>query len=192
MLATNHGGGDVWIGRFPFDHQTLRAFEIVFFHHHFCVRLRFRHERHLLKLRLVSSPLVFLALAAPWHVLAAIRTPSQGDVRGFLWFYFVNEHFRRFIGTRVPPGYDTVPLGIFWALLIAWLLPWSAFLPPALRDVPWRMRQWKSGLDARQQAMLVCVLWVLVVVGFFSFSTRQEYYTIPAVPGMALLVGAPP
>ena len=146
--------------------------------------------RHLLKLRLVSSTLVFLALAAPWHVLAAIRNPSQGDVRGFLWFYFVNEHFRRFIGTRVPPGYDTVPLGIFWALLIAWLLPWSAFLPQALLDVPWRMRQWKRDLDARQQAMLVCVLWVLVVAGFFSFSTRQEYYTIPAVPGMALLVGA--
>jgi hypothetical protein len=26
-------------------------------------------------------------------------------------------------------------------------------------------------------------------VGFFSFSTRQEYYTIPALPGAALLVG---
>jgi 4-amino-4-deoxy-L-arabinose transferase-like glycosyltransferase len=146
--------------------------------------------RHLLKLRLVSSTLVFLALAAPWHVVAAMRNPSQGDVRGFLWFYFVNEHFRRFIGTRVPPGYDTVPLGIFWALLIAWVLPWSAFLPQALRDVPWRVRAWRSGLDQQRQAQLVCVLWVLVIVGFFSFSTRQEYYTIPAVPGLALLVGA--
>jgi 4-amino-4-deoxy-L-arabinose transferase-like glycosyltransferase len=146
--------------------------------------------RHLLKLRLVSSTLVFLALAAPWHVIAAIRNPSQGDVRGFLWFYFVNEHFRRFIGTRVPPGYDTVPLGIFWALLIAWLLPWSAFLPQALRDVPRHIREWRSGLNFRGQAQLVCVLWILVIVGFFSFSTRQEYYTLPAVPAMALLVGA--
>src|SRR5208282_5698507 len=35
-----------------------------------------------------------------------------------------------------------------------------------------------------------CVnLLLLVIVGFFSFSTRQEYYTIPALPGVALLVG---
>ena len=32
-------------------------------------------------------------------------------------------------------------------------------------------------------------LWNVVIVGFFSLSTRQEYYTIPAIPGMALLVG---
>jgi hypothetical protein len=29
----------------------------------------------------------------------------------------------------------------------------------------------------------------VVIVGFFSLSTRQEYYTIPAIPAMALLVG---
>ncbi len=29
--------------------------------------------RHLLKLRLISSTLVFFVLAAPWHILAAIR-----------------------------------------------------------------------------------------------------------------------
>ena len=55
--------------------------------------------RHLLKLRLVSSALVFLAIAAPWHILAALRNPAQGNVRGFLWFYFVNEHILRFLNT---------------------------------------------------------------------------------------------
>ena len=44
-------------------------------------------------------------------------------------------------------------------------------------------------LDRRQRANLLFFLWALVIVGFFSFSTRQEYYTIPALPGMALLVG---
>jgi hypothetical protein len=33
-------------------------------------------------------------------------------------------------------------------------------------------------------------LWALVILVFFSFSTRQEYYTIPALPGLALLVGS--
>ncbi len=153
--------------------------------------------RHALKLRLVSSTLVFFAIAAPWHVLAAMRNPAQGQVRGFLWFYFINEHVMRFLDKRVPPGYDTVPLRIFWGLLLAWLLPWSVFLPQALRDVPlrWRELQSKRGtksatsLDRPQRASLLFFLWALVILGFFSFSTRQEYYTIPALPGVALLVG---
>src|SRR6266496_1464360 len=63
--------------------------------------------RHILKLRLLSSTMVFLAVAAPWHVLAARANPAQGNVKGFLWFYFVNEQFLRYVGKRVPPGYDT-------------------------------------------------------------------------------------
>lgn len=143
----------------------------------------------LLRCRLASSFLVFLAIAAPWHVLAALRNPTQGSVRGFLWFYFVNEHFLRYLNKRVPPGYDTVPLFIFWLLLILWLMPWSIFLPQALRDVPAGWRELRSGPTFRRRASLLFFLSVLVIVVFFSFSTRQEYYTIPALPGMALLVG---
>jgi 4-amino-4-deoxy-L-arabinose transferase-like glycosyltransferase len=149
--------------------------------------------RHLLRLRLISSSLVFLVIAAPWHILAALRNPAQGQARGFLWFYFINEHLMRFLGKRVPPGYDTVPLALFWILLLAWLFPWCAFLPQALRDVPvrWRENWSKKGitLDRQQRANLLFFLWALVILGFFSFSTRQEYYTIPALPGVALLVG---
>jgi len=149
--------------------------------------------RRLLRLRVVSSTIVFLAIAAPWHILAALRNPAQGQARGFLWFYFINEHVMRFLGKRVPPGYDTVPLAIFWGLLLAWLLPWSVFLPQALRLVPTRLREFRGKLgtemDRQPRANLLFCLWALVIVGFFSFSTRQEYYTIPALPGAALLVG---
>ena len=152
-----------------------------------------RNLRRLLKMHVASSVFVFLLIAAPWHVLAALRNPAQGQARGFLWFYFINEHVMRFVGKRVPPGYDTVPLAIFWALMLVWLLPWSAFLPQALRDVPARWRELRSkaatALDRRQCANLLFLVWVLVILGFFSFSTRQEYYTIPAVPGAALLIG---
>src|ERR1700730_18568321 len=54
--------------------------------------------RHLLKIRPLSSTLVFLLIAAPWHVLAALRNPPAGQTKGFLWFYFVNEHFLRYLG----------------------------------------------------------------------------------------------
>ena len=145
-----------------------------------------RNLRHVAKLRVVSSTIVFFVVAAPWHVLAAIRNPAQGQARGFLWFYFVNEHIMRFLNKRVPPGYDTVPLFLFWTLLILWLVPWAVFLPQALRDVPTRRLQ---NLDRRQRANLLFLLWALVILVFFSFSTRQEYYTIPALPAIALLTG---
>jgi len=145
--------------------------------------------RHLLKLRPLSSALVFLAIAAPWHVLAALRNPNQVSVRGFLWFYFVNEHFLRYLNKRIPRDYDTVPLIVFWGLLLVWLLPWSAFLPQAVKEIPVPWSMLGSQLDRRRRANLLCALWALVVVSFFSFSTRQEYYTIPALPGLALLVG---
>jgi 4-amino-4-deoxy-L-arabinose transferase-like glycosyltransferase len=145
--------------------------------------------RHLLKLRLFSSALVFLAIAAPWHILAALRNPAEGHVRGFLWFYFVNEHILRFLNKRVPRDYDTVPLLLFWALLVLWLIPWTAFLPQSLQDVPRRWREFHAQMSRRQRAYLLFFLWNVVIVGFFSLSTRQEYYTIPAIPGMALLVG---
>jgi hypothetical protein len=81
---------------------------------------------------------------------------------------------------------------LFWALLLVWLTPWSAFLPQALGGVPrWRELRGDAGtvMDSRGRANLLFFLWALVIVGFFSFSTRQEYYTIPALPALALLVG---
>jgi 4-amino-4-deoxy-L-arabinose transferase-like glycosyltransferase len=146
--------------------------------------------RHLAKLRVVSSTIVFFIIAAPWHILAAIRNPPAGEARGFLWFYFVNEHINRFLNKRVPPGYDTVPLVLFWAFLVLWLVPWAVFLPQALRMVPVRWTVQRRPMDRTQKATLLFFLWALVILLFFSFSTRQEYYTIPALPGIALLTGA--
>ena len=148
-----------------------------------------RNLRHILKLRPISSTLVFLVIAAPWHILAAINNPSQGAVKGFLWFYFVNEQFLRYVGKRVPPGYDTVPLLIFWGLTVLWLAPWMVFLPQAMKQLPRRWQELRSRLTSERQASLLFFIWALVIVGFFSFSTRQEYYTIPAVPALALLIG---
>ena len=151
-----------------------------------------RDLRRLLKMRLLSSSLVFLAIAAPWHILAALRNPPAGEARGFLWFYFINEQFLRFLGKRVPAGYGTVPLLLFWALTVLWLFPWFAFLPQALGEVParWNAIRGRLGsLDRRRRANLLFLLWALVIVGFFSFSTRQEYYALPGLPGAALLVG---
>lgn len=145
--------------------------------------------KHLLRLRLMSSTLVFLAIAAPWHVLAGLLNPPAGQAKGFLWFYFVNEHFKRFLGTRYPKDYDTVPLLLFWGLALVWLLPWSAFLPEGLAQIPARVREWRTGLDQCGRANLLFGIWALLIFLFFSFSTRQEYYVVPTFPALALLIG---
>ena len=37
--------------------------------------------------------------------------------------------------------------------------------------------------------MLLYAVWAAVILLFFSFSTRQEYYAVPALPPLALLIG---
>ncbi|HMC30276.1 MAG TPA: glycosyltransferase family 39 protein [Candidatus Angelobacter sp.] len=145
--------------------------------------------RHLLKLRLVSSFVFFLIIAAPWHLLAGLRNPAQGETKGFFWFYFVNEHFLRYLKKRFPADYDTVPIWLFWGLVLLWLLPWTAFLVQAIGEVPRKFRAWRTGLSQKEKATLLFALWALVIMVFFSFSSRQEYYVIPALPGLALLLG---
>jgi len=69
-------------------------------------------------------------------------------------------------------------------------VPWSAFLVQAAARVPHRWSQWHSGLNQRQRAMVLYAIWAAVILLFFSFSTRQEYYAVPALPALALLIGA--
>ena len=145
--------------------------------------------RHLLKMRLFSSASVFLAIAAPWHILAGLRNPDQGNVRGFFWFYFVNEHFLRYLNKRVPRDYGTVPLLLFWGLLLVWLFPWSSFFPQALAKVEFSHVGEVVG-SPETRAKIVFLLGAFFVILFFSFSTRQEYYVLPALPSLALLLGS--
>src|SRR6202034_1624418 len=96
----------------------------------------------------ISSTIVFLVLAtptqgSPGHLAFTnhhwqVPLPTDGNVHGWLWFYFVNEHLLRYLNLRVPRDYDTVPLALFWTLILIWLMPWSAFLLRALRTIPWR------------------------------------------------------
>ena len=146
-----------------------------------------RNLRHLLRMRLWSSAAIFFLVAAPWHVVASLRNPAAGEAKGFFWFYFINEHFLRYLDKRFPRDYDTVPLLLFWALAVLFLLPWTAFLWRALRAVPWRRRE---AATPAGRALVVMAMAVVVVMGFFSFSTRQEYYVLPALPMLALIVGA--
>ncbi len=155
----------------------------------FIFLLLVRDLRHLFKMHLVSSALIFLLVAAPWHILAALRNPPTGQAKGFLWFYFVNEHFLRYLGKRYPVDYGTVPLVLFYGLLLVWFLPWSSFLPQALAQIRLRLPRIAGVRKSSDAVLLLLFCWFAVILVFFSFSTRQEYYVAPALPAFALLLG---
>jgi 4-amino-4-deoxy-L-arabinose transferase-like glycosyltransferase len=148
-----------------------------------------RNWRHLLKMRLVSTTLVFLAVGAPWHVLATLRNPPMGEAKGFFWFYFINDQILRYLNLRVPRDYDKVPLLLFWGLLLVWTFPWSFAVVKSLKQIPMRVRDWGGQLDKPSRGALLMAVWAAFVLVFFSFSTRQEYYVLPALPALAVLCG---
>ena len=144
------------------------------------------------RLRILPGLALLLLIAAPWHILATLRNPpyldftmhsEAGSYRGFFWFYFFNEHILRFLNLRYPRDYDTVPRGLFWLLHFAWFFPWSAFFIRAVR-LPFR------GDDRAARMRLLALCWIGMVMGFFLLSTTQEYYSMPAYPAFALLLGS--
>ena len=162
------------------------------------------------KLSLLPSTLLFLAIALPWHILAALRNPAIAMPSGlglparagWAWFYLYNEHIARFLGRRIPHDYGQVPIPLFWLLLILWLFPWAAFLPSAVigaikqlrdrtaRSYPQTIPRNRVLVPFRvNEACLVTLLWAGIILGFFTLSSRQEYYHLPALPALALLVG---
>jgi 4-amino-4-deoxy-L-arabinose transferase-like glycosyltransferase len=134
----------------------------------------------------VSSILIFLAIAAPWHILAELSVPRHPA--DFFWFYFLNEQVFRALGWRYPADYATVPLLLWLLEHFVWLFPWSVFAPYALAEFP-RPRTWRN-LDASGQARLFVFLWTAFILAFFSWTkSRMEYYSFSAWPAMALLLG---
>jgi len=137
------------------------------------------------ELRPLSSALIFLSVAAPWHILTEIRAP------GFLWAYFISDHLERALGTRWPPDYSAVPLGLWWAAHLVWLFPWAFFTPLLVRDFL-AARMPERNLSESSQARLLLLSWAGFIFLFFSAvgGSRMEYYSLGAWPGIALLLAA--
>jgi 4-amino-4-deoxy-L-arabinose transferase-like glycosyltransferase len=176
-------------------------------------------------LKPVSGMLVFLAIGAPWHILCALHNPDQGhpvgnhptvgNVHGFLYQYFINEHFLRFFNLRYPHDYNKMPTLWYWLGELIWIFPWSLMLGAAAA-LAWKTRHsWLKHLkhDAgdtvdfyldhamredvstyvqrvKFRARTIWLLslfsaWTLV---FFSISTNQEYYTFMVWPPLVMLI----
>jgi hypothetical protein len=144
------------------------------------------------RLRIGAGVALLVAIAAPWHVLATLRNPpyldftlrsEPGVYRGFFWFYFLNEHVLRFLNLRHPRDYNTVPRHLFWLLHLLWLFPWSVYFP-AVAGLDFR------GPDRAARTRRMALVWAGIVLVFFTFSTTQEYYSMPSYPALALLIAS--
>ncbi len=157
-----------------------------------------KHLHLLSKFHLLASTALFLAIAAPWHILASLRNPAialpTGEgvptTGGWAWFYLYNEHIARFLSKRIPHDYGLTPIWLFWLYLVLWIMPWAIFLPAAVARQIRALRNTAQATARQHQAALSLLLWAVLVLGFFTLSNRQEYYSLPALPALALMIGA--
>src|SRR6185312_1267046 len=132
--------------------------------------------------RLITGTLLFLLIAAPWHIIAGVRNP------GFFWFYFINEHVLRFLGKRYPKDYNKLPAIAYWTLHFVWLFPWSLFLARVVENLRERARERvPSEWTFANRTRAICLVWSGLILVFFAISTNQEYYTFPAYLPLLLL-----
>ncbi len=128
------------------------------------------------RMHILTGSLLFLAIAAPWFVAVSLANP------GFFDFFFIHEHFQRFL-TKVHrrPG----PWWYFFPILALTILPWLFTLGAALPS-SWKRR----GPPAAFQPLRLLLLWSVLIFAFFSVSgSKLPSYILPIFPALALLMG---
>src|SRR5204863_9620818 len=108
--------------------------------------LSLKDWRWLRSLQVGWGSAIFLCITAPWFVLVADRNP------GFAQFFFVHEHFQRYLTTvhhREGAWWYYVPF------LLVGMLPWTSALP------------WLFSPDASARAMTrasrLLIVWAVFV-----------------------------
>ncbi len=122
-----------------------------------------------------SSLLLFLLIAAPWHVLVQWRNPE------FFYFYFIEQHFLRYT-TKEIGHYQ--PVWFFIPTLILGFFPWIVFLPQAI------VKAWSWTFKERHHYRheLFFLIWAFTIFLFFSFSKSKLIpYILPLFPPLAIL-----
>ncbi|HKT71649.1 MAG TPA: phospholipid carrier-dependent glycosyltransferase [Steroidobacteraceae bacterium] len=133
-----------------------------------------RDWRLLRRLHCIAGGLLFLVVSAPWFILVTLRNPE------FPGFFFVHEHFARFltnVAQRVEPWWYFLPLMAVAAL------PWW----PALGT---RSPNLDRNRDSLFKPLKLLVLFSIVTLVFFSFSgSKLAPYVLPTMPVLAAVVG---
>ncbi|RON09947.1 4-amino-4-deoxy-L-arabinose lipid A transferase [Pseudomonas brassicacearum] len=115
---------------------------------------------------------VAIVISLPWALAVHAQEPDY-------WrFFFWHEHIRRFAGDDAQ---HASPWWFYLPMLVAFSLPWVAFLPSALEQAWQTRRQASSGF---------LLLWLVLPLAFFSLSKgKLPAYILPCLLPLALLMG---
>ena len=121
----------------------------------------------------LTGSALFLAIAAPWFAAVTWVNPD------FFSFFFVHEHFARYLTTQ---HHRQEPWWFFAVVLALGALPWT---------VPMLAGWWRA-LSARLRGGFdpfgFLAVWAGVVFVFFSASgSKMTPYILPLLPALALL-----
>lgn len=134
-----------------------------------------REWRLLGRLHLVGGITLFLAVTVPWFAAVQMANPE------FARFFFIHEHFERFMST----GHGrTQAFWYYLPVLALATLPWTGMALHAC------IRAWRehSGNDFNPHRFLL--LWVLLIFLFFSASgSKLPSYILPVLPAISILLG---
>lgn len=121
--------------------------------------------------------LLFLGLSLPWYVAVQLQNPQ------FLREFILQHNLERF-ATNVY--HHKQPFWYFVPVLLLGVMPWTALVFAAWVDTVKRGHQ---HLPSQEQALRkFLVLWVAVVVVFFSISaSKLPGYILPAMPACTVL-----
>jgi 4-amino-4-deoxy-L-arabinose transferase-like glycosyltransferase len=132
-----------------------------------------------------ESVLSFVAVAAPWYALCAMRNP--GFLRAFLWQHNIERY-------ATPVFRHVQPFWFFGPVLLLAMLPWSPLL---LLLIPDLLRFF--GRTAREAAHrplgrspgIFFACWAMFPVLFFSFSaSKLPPYILPSIGPLCVVVAA--
>lgn len=132
--------------------------------------------KNLLKYQIVTGAFIFLAIAAPWHILVQLKHPE------FFKFYILDQQILRYF-TQIADRDQAV-----WflpAILFAGFFPWSIFLIGAIAN---HIKTLRNNFKQHSELLLL-ILWPIVVFAFFWPSQSQlSPYLLPMFPPMSLLL----
>ncbi len=119
--------------------------------------------------------ILFLVVTLPWHLLAMVSFAQ------FTWEYFINNQILRFFNLRFPHDYHNGPLYFYIPRIIAYLLPWSIFVPFIF---------WPLNLKRPFKPLQAFLwTWFLVMFVFFSLSgDKGDYYMVIGIIPLAWLL----
>ena len=127
----------------------------------------------------IPAILLFFAITVPWFYMVC---KANAD---FFHFFFIQEHFERYL-TKMHDRYE--PFWFFTPILLAGILPWTAFLPGFFcKQSVFRMPADSEQKDANRYL----IIWALFIFIFFSISDSKLIpYIVPCISPISIMIAA--